>query len=27
GAPRAAWVGVRYDFGKHKGSAANVDAD
>jgi outer membrane receptor protein involved in Fe transport len=27
GAPRAAWVGVRYDFGKPKGTAANVDAD
>ena len=27
GAPRAAWVGVRYDFGKPKGAAANVDAD
>ena len=27
GAPRAAWVGVRYDFGKPNGSAANVDAD
>ncbi|CAN1505302.1 CirA Outer membrane receptor proteins, mostly Fe transport [Methylophilaceae bacterium] len=27
GAPRAAWLGVRYDFGKPKGAAANVDAD
>jgi outer membrane receptor protein involved in Fe transport len=27
GAPRAGWVGVRYDFGKPKGTAANVDAD
>jgi outer membrane receptor protein involved in Fe transport len=27
GAPRAAWVGVRYDFGKPNGSAENVDAD
>jgi outer membrane receptor protein involved in Fe transport len=27
GAPRAAWVGMRYDFGKPKGAAANVDAD
>ncbi len=27
GAPRAAWAGVRYDFGKPKGAAANVDAD
>ena len=27
GAPRAAWVGVRYDFAKPNGSAANVDAD
>ncbi len=27
GAPRAAWIGMRYDFGKPKGAAANVDAD
>lgn len=27
GAPRAGWIGVRYDFGKPKGAAANVDAD
>jgi outer membrane receptor protein involved in Fe transport len=27
GAPRAGWVGVRYDFGKPKGTAANVDVD
>jgi outer membrane receptor protein involved in Fe transport len=27
GAPRAAWIGMRYDFGKPKGTAANVDAD
>jgi outer membrane cobalamin receptor len=27
GAPRAAWVGLRYDFGKPKGIAAAVDAD
>ena len=27
GAPRAAWLGVRYDFGKPKGAVANVDAD
>jgi outer membrane receptor protein involved in Fe transport len=27
GAPRAAWIGVRYDFGKPKGTAANVDVD
>ena len=25
GAPRAAWVGMRYDFGKPKGSAAEID--
>ncbi len=27
GAPRAAWVGLRYDFGKPKGAAVSVDAD
>lgn len=27
GAPRAAWVGVRYDFGKPVATAASVDAD
>lgn len=27
GAPRAAWIGMRYDFGKPKGIAAAVDAD
>ncbi len=27
GAPRAAWIGMRYDFGKPTGAAANVDAD
>ncbi len=27
GAPRAGWIGVRYDFGKPKTSAASVDAD
>jgi outer membrane receptor protein involved in Fe transport len=27
GAPRAAWIGLRYDFGKPKGIAAAVDAD
>jgi outer membrane receptor protein involved in Fe transport len=27
GAPRAAWIGMRYDFGKPKGAAANVNAD
>jgi outer membrane receptor protein involved in Fe transport len=27
GAPRAAWVGVRYDFGKPVTTAASVDAD
>jgi outer membrane receptor protein involved in Fe transport len=27
GAPRAGWIGVRYDFGKPKGTAANVDID
>jgi outer membrane receptor protein involved in Fe transport len=27
GAPRAGWIGLRYDFGKPKGTAANVDAD
>jgi hypothetical protein len=25
GAPRAAWVGMRYDFAKSKGSAADID--
>jgi outer membrane receptor protein involved in Fe transport len=27
GAPRAAWVGMRYDFGKPNSSAVNYDAD
>jgi outer membrane receptor protein involved in Fe transport len=27
GAPRAAWIGMRYDFGKPVASAASVDAD
>jgi iron complex outermembrane recepter protein len=27
GAPRAAWVGVRYEFGGNKAAAANVDND
>ncbi len=27
GAPRAGWLGVRYDFGKPKASAASVDVD
>jgi outer membrane receptor protein involved in Fe transport len=27
GAPRAAWIGMRYDFGKPVATAANVDAD
>jgi outer membrane receptor protein involved in Fe transport len=27
GAPRAAWVGMRYDFGKPVATAASVDAD
>lgn len=27
GAPRAGWIGVRYDFGKPKASAASVDVD
>lgn len=27
GAPRAGWIGVRYDFGKPKASAATVDVD
>ncbi|NOS97466.1 MAG: TonB-dependent receptor [Methylotenera sp.] len=27
GAPRAGWIGVRYDFGKPKTSAASVDVD
>ncbi len=27
GAPRAGWIGLRYDFGKPKGSAAAVDVD
>lgn len=27
GAPRAAWIGMRYDFGKPKGVAAAVDSD
>lgn len=27
GAPRAGWIGIRYDFGKPKASPANVDLD
>ena len=27
GAPRAAWIGMRYDFGKPKGIAAAANAD
>jgi iron complex outermembrane receptor protein len=27
GAPRAGWVGVRYDFGKPKSSTSAVDVD
>ena len=27
GAPRAGWIGLRYDFGKPKASAASVDLD
>jgi hypothetical protein len=27
GAPRAAWIGMRYDFGKPVATAASVDAD
>ena len=27
GAPRAGWIGLRYDFGKPKGSASAVDVD
>ena len=27
GAPRAGWIGVRYEFGKPKASAASVDVD
>lgn len=27
GAPRAGWIGLRYDFGKPKASAVSVDAD